>query len=551
MSTVPEREGISMAAAAPSAEKHTAMDVVCGRGVRPEEAVASRVFRGETYYFCCPGCAEAFDRNPEAYIGEEVIRAYRVEDRVTMGPDPARIAEAEAEARRYDSEVRAAEERARAARDRISKLRKELDEARTEAARRREEMAAMGRREEELRVMPETTRVQDLEAQVARERQEYEAAQRALFEARNRYEAFLLRHRAEVSSLEERERMLQAALQAEAERARNLEARMMEYDRLRMDLEDARAKLAERRREIEMLARREAEMRAMPSTTDVEALQRKIQQDRAAIEETERLLQRARREEVRLGGPPEVRVSDLEQKLSQARTDFEQAQHELDEAQRRLQAIQTVRPADIADIERRRRAMEADLSALELRVRDLESRFAQYERLRRELEDARAKMAQRRSEMEAMGKRTDEIRAAMAAEDARFADLQRQVQREHAELEEAQRALAESRIKTEQMLRRRRAELDALRQRQARMAGPDVSEQRARDIEARIAALDEEARDAERRVNELREAERRAQAELERIRHERRRFTLEGLPAVEGEEPVEFYRAEHVPMRGR
>jgi len=539
-----------MAGNVPSAEKNTVMDVVCARGVRPEEAVATRVYKGETYFFCCPGCAEAFDRNPEAYIGEEVIRAYRVEDRVTMGPDPARIAEAEANAQRYGADMRAAEERARSARDRVGRLRRELDEARAAAARRREELAALGRRQEELRAVPETTRVADLEARVARERQEYEAAQRALLEARNRYEAFLLQRRAEVSSLEERERMLQAALQSEAERARDLESRMIDYDRLRMDLDDARAKLGERRQELEMLARREAELRALPSTTDIAAIEQRIQQSKACLEETERLLERSRRGQVEFGAT-ETRVSDLEHKLSQARTDFEQAQHQLEEARRRVQSVQTVRPPDIADLERRRRAVEADVSSLELRMRDLESRFAQYDRLRRELEDARARMTQHRGEFEATGKRADEIRAAVAAEEARFTDLQRQVQRERVELEEAQRALAEDRMRTEQMLRRRRAEVESLRQRQARLAGPEMSEQRARELEARIAALEDEAREADRRVSELREAERHAQAQLDRIRRESHEVVRVGLPAAEGEEVAEFYRTERVPMRER
>ncbi len=44
-----------------------AIDPVCGMQVDPENAVASRARNGETYYFCSPGCAEAFDRGPERY----------------------------------------------------------------------------------------------------------------------------------------------------------------------------------------------------------------------------------------------------------------------------------------------------------------------------------------------------------------------------------------------------------------------------------------------------------------------------------------------------
>jgi hypothetical protein len=56
-----------------------------------------------------------------------------------------------------------------------------------------------------------------------------------------------------------------------------------------------------------------------------------------------------------------------------------------------------------------------------------------------------------------------------------------------------------------------------------------------------MAALQREAEEAERRAAELRDAERRAQQELDRARRERREVVLEGLPAVEGEAPAEFY----------
>jgi len=106
-------------------------------------------------------------------------------------------------------------------------------------------------------------------------------------------------------------------------------------------------------------------------------------------------------------------------------------------------------------------------------------------------------------------------------------------------------------MRTEATLRRRRAELDALKRRQMRAPSPEEAERRARDIDARITALEDEAREAERRVGELRDAERRAQTELDRIRHERRRIVREGLPAAEGEDPAEFYRAERVHHRAR
>lgn len=42
-------------------------DVVCGMALKPEEAAATREYRGITYYFCAPRCREEFDREPERY----------------------------------------------------------------------------------------------------------------------------------------------------------------------------------------------------------------------------------------------------------------------------------------------------------------------------------------------------------------------------------------------------------------------------------------------------------------------------------------------------
>ena len=36
--------------------------------VDPASAAATREHEGKTYYFCGPGCAKAFDRNPEVFV---------------------------------------------------------------------------------------------------------------------------------------------------------------------------------------------------------------------------------------------------------------------------------------------------------------------------------------------------------------------------------------------------------------------------------------------------------------------------------------------------
>jgi xanthine dehydrogenase accessory factor len=46
----------------------TAVDVVCGMTVAADESGRPFEFEGETYYFCCPGCRAAFEKDPTAYI---------------------------------------------------------------------------------------------------------------------------------------------------------------------------------------------------------------------------------------------------------------------------------------------------------------------------------------------------------------------------------------------------------------------------------------------------------------------------------------------------
>ncbi|RMF29842.1 MAG: YHS domain-containing protein [Chloroflexi bacterium] len=46
-------------------------DVVCGMMVDPETAPAKTEYKGETYYFCAPGCKVAFEKDPEKYLQGE------------------------------------------------------------------------------------------------------------------------------------------------------------------------------------------------------------------------------------------------------------------------------------------------------------------------------------------------------------------------------------------------------------------------------------------------------------------------------------------------
>lgn len=48
-----------------------AVDPVCGMEVDEATAEWKSEHMGKTYYFCAPGCKQAFDENPLKYMEEE------------------------------------------------------------------------------------------------------------------------------------------------------------------------------------------------------------------------------------------------------------------------------------------------------------------------------------------------------------------------------------------------------------------------------------------------------------------------------------------------
>ncbi len=40
----------------------------CGHEMKKSEAKISHEYKGKTYYFCCEGCKEKFEKNPEEYL---------------------------------------------------------------------------------------------------------------------------------------------------------------------------------------------------------------------------------------------------------------------------------------------------------------------------------------------------------------------------------------------------------------------------------------------------------------------------------------------------
>jgi YHS domain-containing protein len=46
-------------------------DPVCGMDVDPKTAEWKSDYKGQTYYFCAPGCKREFDKEPEKFAGKQ------------------------------------------------------------------------------------------------------------------------------------------------------------------------------------------------------------------------------------------------------------------------------------------------------------------------------------------------------------------------------------------------------------------------------------------------------------------------------------------------
>ena len=47
---------------------NTVIDPVCGMEIDPDTAAGKSEYKGQTYYFCAPGCKRSFDKDPEKYV---------------------------------------------------------------------------------------------------------------------------------------------------------------------------------------------------------------------------------------------------------------------------------------------------------------------------------------------------------------------------------------------------------------------------------------------------------------------------------------------------
>jgi YHS domain-containing protein len=46
------------------------VDPVCKMTIDSEKAAATSQYKGQTIYFCAPGCKAKFDQDPEKYVGK-------------------------------------------------------------------------------------------------------------------------------------------------------------------------------------------------------------------------------------------------------------------------------------------------------------------------------------------------------------------------------------------------------------------------------------------------------------------------------------------------
>ncbi len=51
-------------------------EVIWGMGGNQKPAPAKTEYKGETYYFCAPGCKVAFEKEPEKYLKAESETAH-------------------------------------------------------------------------------------------------------------------------------------------------------------------------------------------------------------------------------------------------------------------------------------------------------------------------------------------------------------------------------------------------------------------------------------------------------------------------------------------
>ena len=63
--------------------------IVCGKGLRPGEALATIHQTGSKLPICCPLCLEAYQKDPKSYLERLARRTFRQELRNSSGSSPS------------------------------------------------------------------------------------------------------------------------------------------------------------------------------------------------------------------------------------------------------------------------------------------------------------------------------------------------------------------------------------------------------------------------------------------------------------------------------
>ena len=55
---------------------NTVRDPVCGMDIDPVTAAGKSEYKGQTYYFCSPGCKKDFDKDPQKFVSQDAAEHY-------------------------------------------------------------------------------------------------------------------------------------------------------------------------------------------------------------------------------------------------------------------------------------------------------------------------------------------------------------------------------------------------------------------------------------------------------------------------------------------
>jgi YHS domain-containing protein len=55
-------------------------DPVCGMQINESQTAGKSEYRGQTFYFCSPGCKQRFDQNPDRYADQRATHTIQANE---------------------------------------------------------------------------------------------------------------------------------------------------------------------------------------------------------------------------------------------------------------------------------------------------------------------------------------------------------------------------------------------------------------------------------------------------------------------------------------